>query len=87
MIDEILEADKKAPPRQRHTARRIFERRRDEYGYTGGITQVQEAVKQTVAHSKEVFLPLSHPPGRAPEAPQWRAQGDCQIGEEGCAST
>ena len=65
VIDEILEADKKAPPKQRHTARRIFERLRDEYGYTGGITQVQEAVKQTVAHSKEVFLPLSHPPGRA----------------------
>ena len=31
VIDEILEADKKAPPKQRHTARRIFERLRDEY--------------------------------------------------------
>src|ERR1019366_1183259 len=65
VVEQTLEADKKAPPKQRHTARRIFERLRDEYGYTGGITQVQEAVKQTVAHSKEVFLPLSHPPGRA----------------------
>jgi len=35
VIDEILEADKTAPPKQRHTARRIYERLRDEYGYTG----------------------------------------------------
>ena len=44
VIDEILEADKTAPAKQRHTGRRIFERLRDEYGYTGGITQVREAV-------------------------------------------
>jgi transposase len=65
VIDEILEADKSAPKKQRHTARRIFERLRDEYGYTGGITQVQEAVARAKVHAKEVFVPLSHPPGRA----------------------
>ena len=59
VIDEILEADKGAPPKQRHTARRIFERLRDEHGYTGGITQVQGAVAQAKQHSKEVFVPLS----------------------------
>jgi hypothetical protein len=37
VIHQILEADKKAPRKQRHTARRIFERLRDEYGYTGGF--------------------------------------------------
>ena len=35
VIDEILEADKTAPPKQRHTAKRIFERLRDEHGYRG----------------------------------------------------
>ena len=65
VIDEILEADKTAPPKQRHTARRIFERLRDEYGYTGGITQVRDAVAQAKRYSKEVFVPLSHPPGHA----------------------
>lgn len=64
-IDAILEADRQAPPKQRHTARRIFERLRDEHGYPGGITQVQEAVKRARLRSKEVFIPLSHPPGRA----------------------
>src|SRR5512142_964108 len=34
VIHQILEADKKAPKKQRHTARRLFERLRDEDGYT-----------------------------------------------------
>ncbi len=37
VIDQILNDDRSAPVKQRHTARRIFERLRDEYGYTGGI--------------------------------------------------
>lgn len=65
VIDQILDDDKTAPKKQRHTARRIFERLRDEYGYTGGITQVKEAVARSKRYSKEVFVPLSHPPGRA----------------------
>jgi len=65
VIDEILEADKAAPPKQRHTGRRIFERLRDEYGYTGGITQVRVALAQARRRSQEVFVPLSHPPGHA----------------------
>jgi transposase len=65
VIDEILESDKTAPPKQRHSARRIFERLRDEYGYAGGITQVRGAVAQAKRYSKEVFVPLSHPPGHA----------------------
>jgi transposase len=65
VIDEILEADKTVPTKQRHSGRRIFERLRDEYGYTGGITQVREAVAQARRCSKEVFVLLSHPPGHA----------------------
>jgi len=44
VIEEILAQDKEAPPKQRHTAKRIFERLRDGYGYPGGITQVEEEV-------------------------------------------
>ncbi len=65
VIDEILEADKTAPPKQRHTAKRIYERLRDEYGYTGCSSQVRRAVARSKHHSKEVFVPLSHPPGHA----------------------
>lgn len=65
VIDEILEFDKTAPRKQRHSARRIFERLRDEYGYAGGITRVHGAVAQTKHYSTEAFVPLSRPPGHA----------------------
>jgi transposase len=65
VIDEILAADHEAPPKQRHTARRIFERLGAEYGYTGCYSQVQTAVKTAKRYSKEAFVPLSHPPGHA----------------------
>jgi transposase len=65
VIDEILLLDRDAPPKQRHTAKKIFERLRDEYGYRGGDTQVRRYVAETKRHSREVFVPLSHPPGEA----------------------
>ena len=39
-IHEVLEQDKQAPKKQRHTAKRIFDRLRAEKGYTGGYTMV-----------------------------------------------
>lgn len=65
VIHQILEDDKKAPKKQRHTARRLFERLRDEHGYTGGLSIVKEAVAAWRARSAEVFVPLAHPPGEA----------------------
>jgi len=65
VISEILASDRDAPPKQRHTAKRIFERLRDEHGYSGGITQVKEAVALNRRHGAEVFVPLSHRPGEA----------------------
>jgi transposase len=65
VIEEILQSDKTAPPKQRHTARRIYERLRDEHGYDGGITQVRDVVARTRRHRQEVFVPISHPPGHA----------------------
>lgn len=65
VIEQILAADCESPARQRHTAKRIFERLRDEHGYAGGITQVKEAVARLRRHSAEVFVPLAHSPGRA----------------------
>lgn len=65
VIEQILRTDRDAPPKQHHTSKRIFERLRDEYGYQGGITQVKEAVASYKRHHQEVFMPLSHPPGRA----------------------
>jgi len=65
VIQQILADDRTAPPKQRHTAHRIFERLRDEHGYTGGETVVKDAVRDWKQRHQEVFLPLSHPPGEA----------------------
>jgi transposase len=65
VIHQILQDDKKAPKKQRHTTRRIFERLRDEHGYKGGLSIVKEAVAAWRARSAEVFVPLAHPPGEA----------------------
>ena len=42
LIDSILRDDKSRSKKQRHTAKRIFERLRDEHGFTGGITIVKD---------------------------------------------
>jgi hypothetical protein len=65
VIDAILEADKIAPPKQRHTAKRIFERLRLEHGYAGGYTVVKDNVRTARTGSREIFVPLSHPRGHA----------------------
>ena len=63
-IGQILKEDQSAPKKQRHTAKRIFDRIRSE-GYTGGYTQVKTAVRAIRQQSKEVFVPLTHLPGEA----------------------
>jgi transposase len=65
VIHAILEADREAPKKQRHTARRIFDRLRDEHGYTGCESIVRSAVAAWKRSQAEVFVPLSHPPGEA----------------------
>jgi transposase len=65
IIDAILEADKTAPPKQRHTAKRIFERLRIERDFLGGYTVAKDYLRLARARSREVFAPLAHPPGHA----------------------
>jgi transposase len=65
IIHEILEQDKKSPPKQRHTIQRIFDRLRTEHEYGGGISVVGDAVRAWRAGTAEVFMPLAHPAGEA----------------------
>src|SRR6204780_1115863 len=65
VIDAILEDDKQRPVKQRHTAKRIFERRREEHGFTGGYTIVKDYVRLRPLNRREMFVPLEHPPGDA----------------------
>jgi transposase len=64
-IDQILEQDKTEPKKQRHSAKRVFERLRDEHAYTGGYTIVKDYVRLRKLSQREMFVPLEHPPGDA----------------------
>ena len=61
-IAQIIEEDKSLPKKQRHTAKRIYERIR-EMGYEGKYTQVKDAVRELMRLKQEVFMPLIHRPG------------------------
>ena len=65
VMDQILEQDLSSPKKQRHTAKRIYERLRDEHGFPGKYTIVKDYVRERRRHTREMFLPLSHPPGHA----------------------
>ena len=65
IIQAILDADRSAPKKQRHTAHRLWQRLRAEHGFTGGYTSVKDVVRELAAGQREVFLPLSHPAGEA----------------------
>jgi transposase len=65
IIDQILEGDKRRIKKQRHTAKRIHARLRDEHGFTGGITIVTDYVREKQRRTREVFVPLAHAPGHA----------------------
>lgn len=65
IIDEWLRDDVGRPRKQRHTAKRIFERLRAEHGFAGGYTIVKDYVREHRRRSREMFVPLHHPPGHA----------------------
>jgi transposase len=65
VIDQILEEDKSKPKKQRHTAKRIWDRLRAEHRFQGGYTVVKDYVREARLRHKEVFVPLLHPPGDA----------------------
>ena len=79
VIDAILEADRQVPRKQRHTAKRIFERLRGEHGFDGGYTTVKDYVREHRRRTQEMFVPLSHAPGHA-QCDFGEARGDHRRG-------
>ena len=65
-IDEWMEADRKLPRKQRHTAVRIYRRLVEEQGYRGSYSSVKRYVrkkKYVLKLASEGYLPLAHPSG------------------------
>ncbi len=70
LIDGWLEADRAAPPKQRHTARRIWERLTSEHGAQVGERTVREYVarrRRELGLGVEAHVPQAHDPGAEAE--------------------
>ena len=65
VIDRDLEQDRGLPKKQRHTAKRIYERLRTQYGFGGKYTIVKDYVREHRRRTREMYVPLTHPPGHA----------------------
>ena len=66
LIDQWLAADEQAPPKQRHTAQRIWERlTSDPYKYEIGASTVRLYVQRKRAKTPEAFMPLAFGFGHA----------------------
>jgi len=73
IIDRILEEDKLQPAKQQHTAKRIFERLRDEHGYDGGITIVRGYVHERRERQRDAQSLGQAGPPRPAVARYWRS--------------
>ena len=58
-FEQILKEDQAMPRKQRHTAKRIWDRLKGE-GFIGGYTIVKDTVRELTEHRQEVFVPLIH---------------------------
>ena len=65
IIEQWLRDDFGQRAKQRHTAKRVFERLRDEHGFSGGYTIVKDYIREHRRRGQEMFVPLQHPPGHA----------------------
>jgi hypothetical protein len=67
VVDGILKADRRAPRKQRHTARRIFRRLRDEHAYAGAESSVRKYVgarRRELVEVSDAFVPQARIPLR-----------------------
>jgi transposase len=75
-----LTADRDAPPKQRHTARRIWERLRDEHGCTAAESTVRAVVaklkRELALRLGKAFIPQVHLPGEEAEVDFYEADVD-----------
>jgi transposase len=67
-INQWMEQDMREPRKQRHTAKRIFDRLCAEQGFGGSYASVKRYVvkkRWLLNQAREGHLPLAHPPGHA----------------------
>ena len=78
VIDRILEEDQRVLRKQRHTAKCIFERLRDEYEFDGRYTIVKDYVREHRRQTKGMFVrcPIRQDtPSATSVRPWWSSAG------------
>ncbi len=80
VIAQILHDDESAPPKQRHHARRIYERLKAEHANTGSYYPVRRYVASLRQRGRETFMRLDHAPGRRMEFDFGQVQVDYPDG-------
>ena len=83
LIDRWLAADREAPPKQRHTAIRVYQRLVSEHGYTGAAVTVRLYVSQQRRRSSlpaEAFVPQSYGPGQEAQVDWYEAAVEFPAG-------
>jgi transposase len=74
VIEAWLEADQSAPKKQRHTAKRIYDRLVEEYGFNGSDSAVRKYVRKLRTNYQEVYIPLTADFGEQAQADWGRAK-------------
>ena len=72
VIERWLAEDTKSPPKQRHTARRIYHRLVAECGFSGGESTIRQYVRERRPRAPALFIPLAYAPGE---------DAQCDFGE------
>jgi len=68
LVRQWLAEDESAPRKQRHTARRIYDRLASEHGFAGSEVTVRKAVAKLRGARREVYVPLEAPWGQIAQA-------------------
>lgn len=83
VIKAWLEADEAMPQKQRHTAKRIYDRLVAEYGFPGGERTVRKYVAQVRKKVQESFVPLAFKPGEMAQV-DWMEGATVIIAGQAC---
>lgn len=83
LVDQWLDQDSQSPRKQRHTAKRIFERLKTEHDFTGGESTVRQYVakrRRELGLKLNAFIPLHHLPGDEAEVDWYEATVEFPTG-------
>lgn len=84
IVETWLKGDLNAPAKQRHTAKRIYRRLVDEYGFKGAESTIRKVVARLrgkIGPARESYVPLSASPGEQAQV-DWGEAAIRMDGEE-----